>query len=83
MAKPPATGLDPLLVQFMEWTRANQRHKSEQTLECLRDEIGASRFSAEFESEPPWTTEQLDKVQAELETLLARVPESTRLEDYV
>ena len=83
MPKPAAEGLDPLLVQFMEWTQENQRHKGEQTLASLGDEIGASRFAAEVEAEPPWTTEQLDIIQTQLDLLISRFDESTRLDEFV
>jgi hypothetical protein len=83
MAKPAAEGLDPVFIEFLAWTRDNQRHKGEQTLAQLREEIGALRFVADVEPDPPWTTAQLDAIQAAYDQTLLQFPEETPLETFV
>ncbi len=83
MAKPAAEGLNPTFVEFLEWTRDNQRHKGEPTLAQIAEEIGALRFVAEVEPDPPWTSAQLDAIQAAYEQALLQYPDDTPLELFV
>jgi hypothetical protein len=83
MAKPAAEGLDPAFLAFLEWSRDNQGHANDRKLEQVGEEIGALRFVADVEAEPPWTNEQLDAVQAGYERALEQHPADTPLEMFV
>jgi hypothetical protein len=83
MAKPAAEGLDPVFVEFLKWTRENQRHKGEQTLAQVGEEIGALRFVADVEPDPPWTNAQLDAIQAAYDGVLKQYPDDTPLDTFV
>ena len=83
MAKPAAEGLSPVFIEFLEWTRDNQRHKGEQTLAQIGEEIGALRFVADVEADPPWSNAQLDAVQAAYDQVLLQYPDDTPLHTFV
>jgi hypothetical protein len=83
MGKPAAEGLDPVFIEFLAWTRDNQRHKGDQTLAQIGEEIGALRFVADVESDPPWSNAQLDAIQAAYDATLQQYPDDTPLEMFV
>jgi hypothetical protein len=83
MAKPAAEGLDPAFLDFLQWIRDNQRHKADMTLAQIAEEIGALRFVADVEADPPWTNAQLDAVQAGYDQTLKQYPDDTPLEMFV
>jgi hypothetical protein len=84
MAKKAAEGLDDLLVEFMEWTRDNERfEQSAATLAGVDEELATQRVAAELEDDAPWTLDQIDMIREQFGLLLEKYAADTPLDSFV
>jgi hypothetical protein len=82
--KKAAEGLDDLLVEFMEWTRDNDRFKGvSATLAGVDEELAMQRVAAELEDDAAWTVDQIDMIREQFVLLLEKHAADTPLDCFV